>query len=150
VGIKIVTENRKARFDYSILETFEAGMVLRGSEVKSLRNGGCQLKDSYVVFQNTELYLQNAHISIYTASAHHNHAPERKRKLLMHRKEIERLASRVQEKGLSLIPLKVYFKEGKAKVEIALAKGKKRFDKRESIKSKDVARELNQQKRKIR
>lgn len=146
MGIKIVSENRKARHDYSILDTFEAGIVLTGSEVKSLRDGNCQLKDSYVVFHGSEMYLQNAHIGVYKAASYNTHAPERKRKLLMHRQQIDRLASQVQEKGLTLIPLKVYFKEGKAKVELALGKGKKHHDKRESIKSREVARQLSRYK----
>ncbi len=142
-GIKIVTENRKARFDYSIIDTFEAGMELRGSEVKSLRDGGCQLKDSYVVFVGAQMYLQNAHISVYKASSYNNHEPERRRRLLMHRHEIDKLAAQVQEKGLSLIPLKLYFKNGRAKIQIALAKGKKAPDKRASIKDRDVKRDLS-------
>lgn len=146
-GIKIVTENRKAWHDYTITDKYEAGMVLTGSEVKSLRNGQCQLKDSYVVFQNGEMFLQNAHISIYTASSYNNHPPERKRKLLMHAHEMKRLDAQVQEKGLTLIPLKVYFKNGRAKVELALAKGKKSHDKRDAIKSRDVDRQLQKVKR---
>jgi SsrA-binding protein len=142
-GIKIVTENRKARHDYSILDTYEAGMELRGSEVKSLRNGQCQLKDSYVVFMNNQMYLQNAHISVYSASSYNNHEPERRRRLLMHRHEMDRLASQVQEKGLSIVPLKIYFKDGRAKIELALAKGKKAHDKRDSIKAKDVQRDIS-------
>jgi SsrA-binding protein len=149
-GIKIVSENRKARFDYSILDTFEAGMELRGSEVKSLRAGNCQLKDSYVAFVGDQMYLQNAHIGVYTASSYNNHEPERRRRLLMHRREIDRLASQVQEKGLTLVPLKVYFKNGRAKVELALAKGKKAHDKRDSIKARDVQRDLSQRVRRTR
>lgn len=149
-AIKIVAENRKARFDYTILDTFEAGMELKGSEVKSLRDGSCQLKDSYVVFSRGEMYLQNAHISVYKASSYNNHAPERKRRLLMHRHEIDRISSQVQEKGLTLIPLKVYFKKGRAKVELALGKGKKARDKRDSIKERDVKRDLSQSTRRER
>lgn len=149
-GIKIVTENRKARFDYAILDTFEAGLELRGSEVKSLRNGNCQLKDSYVAFIKNEMFLQNAHIGIYLASSHNNHAPERKRRLLMHRHEIDRINSQVQEKGLTVIPLKVYFKNGRAKIELAMAKGKKFRDKRASIKERDVKRDISQQTRRSR
>lgn len=142
-GIKIVTENRKARFDYSIIEKFEAGMALKGSEVKSLRAGQCQLKDSYVVFLGNEMYLQNAHISEYKASSYNNHPPERRRKLLMKRHEIDKLAAEVQEKGLTIVPLKVYFSKGIAKIEIAVVKGKKAHDKRDSIKERDVKRELS-------
>ena len=124
-GIKIVTENRKARFDYSILEKFEAGMALKGSEVKSLRDGQAQLKDSYIVFHRGEMYLQNAHISPYKPSSYNNHEPERKRKLLMKRAEINKLDAQVQEKGLAIVPLKIYFSKGVAKIEIALVRGKK-------------------------
>jgi SsrA-binding protein len=146
-GIKIVTENRKVWHDYTVLDKYEAGMVLTGSEVKSLRNGQCQLKDSYVVFQNGEMYLQNAHISVYKASSYNNHAPERKRKLLMHAHEVRKLDSQTQEKGLTLVPLKVYFKNGRAKVEIALVKGKKQHDKRDAIKTRDIDRQLQKEKR---
>lgn len=142
MSIKIVAENRKARHDYTIVDTFEAGLVLTGSEVKSLRNGQCQLKDSYVVFDRAEMYLQNAHISVYKSSSYNNHHPERKRKLLMHRDQINKLSGQVIEKGLTIVPLKVYFKESRAKVELALVKGKKAHDKRDSIKSRDVERDL--------
>lgn len=147
---KIVAENRKARFDYHILETYEAGIVLSGSEVKSLRQGGLQLKDSYVEVLRDELFLQNAHISVYKASSYNNHFPERKRKLLMHRRQIDKIGAQVREKGLAIVPLKVYFSGGRAKVEIAIVKGKKAFDKRESIKTRDVNRDLAQTKRKDR
>lgn len=132
--------NRKARFDYSILETFEAGLVLTGSEVKSLRTGNCQLKDSYLVFRKSEPYIQNAYISPYRPAAERNHDPERKRKLLLNSYEIKRLLGQLHQKGLSCVPLKVYFKNGKAKVEIALVKGKKRGDKREVLKRKEMDR----------
>ncbi|HEX4922457.1 MAG TPA: SsrA-binding protein SmpB [Bdellovibrionales bacterium] len=143
MSIKIVTENRKARFDYTIIEKFEAGMALMGSEVKSMREGHVQLKDSYVVFTRGEMYLQNAHISEYKPSSYNNHAPERKRKLLMKRHEIDKLEAAVVEKGLTIVPLKIYFSKGIAKVEIALVKGKKVHDKRDSIKDRDVKRELS-------
>jgi len=143
VGIKIISENRKARHDYHILETFEAGMVLQGSEVKSAKNGQMQLKDSYVEFLNNEMFLIHAHISPYNASSYNNHEPERKRKLLMKRSEIERLYAKVKEKGLSIVPLKVYLKKGYIKVEIAFVKGKQAHDKRDSIKKRDVDRELS-------
>lgn len=150
MGIKIVSENRKARFDYHIIDSFEAGMVLTGSEVKSLRAGSCTLKDSYVAFVGTDAYVQKMNIAIYTASSYNNHEPERRRKLLMHRQELDRLAAAIQEKGYTCVPLKVYFKEGRAKIEIALAKGKLKGDKRESIKSRDVKREIQQSIRKNR
>ena len=142
VGIKIITENRKARFDYQVVETFEAGIVLQGSEVKSLRNNQCQLKDSYVAFVGDEAYLQNAHISEYKHSSYNNHAPERRRKLLMHRRELEKLYGQMREKGLSCVPLKLYFKRGKVKVEVALVRGKQKADKRDTIKKRDASREV--------
>lgn len=142
MGIKIVSENRKARYDYEIIETIEAGMVLMGSEVKSLREGACQLKDSYVVFRGEEAYLQGVHISPYKASSYNNHAPERLRKLLLHKEQLKKISKQVQAKGLSCVPLKVYFKEGKAKVEIALVRGKKAHDKRETIKKREANREM--------
>lgn len=141
-GIKVIAENKKARHDYEILDTFEAGLSLLGSEVKSLRNGQCNLKDSYVSFIGEEAFLQNAHISVYNASSYNNHDPERLRKLLMHRAEIDRLYSSVREKGLSLVPLKLYFKKGYIKAEIALARGKNKGDKRESAKTRDANREI--------
>lgn len=142
MGIKIVSENRKARYDYEIIETIEAGLVLMGSEVKSLREGACQLKDSYVVFRGEEAYLQGVHISPYKASSYNNHAPERLRKLLLHKEQLKKISKQVQAKGLSCVPLKVYFKEGKAKVEIALVRGKKAHDKRETIKKREANREM--------
>lgn len=142
MGIKIVIENRKVRFDYHVVETFEAGMVLLGSEVKSLRNGQCQLKDSYVVFVGEEAFLQNSHISVYNQASYNNHEPERKRKLLLHRAELKRLSGQVQEKGLSCVPLKIYFKEGKAKVELALVRGKSKGDKRETTKTREANRQM--------
>jgi SsrA-binding protein len=150
VGIKVITDNRKAGFDYQILETFESGIVLTGTEVKSIRDGHVQLKDSYVDIHNGELFLISVHISPYKTGGHSNHAPERKRKLLMKREQIDRLDSKVREKGLSIVPLKIYLKEGLVKVEIALAKGKKSHDKREAIKRRDVDRELLKLKRKAR
>jgi SsrA-binding protein len=149
-GIKIIAENRKARFDYMIIDTYEAGLVLTGSEVKSLRNAQCQLKDAYVAFRGHEAYLQNAHIGVYQASSYNNHEPERIRKLLLNHSELIKLNAAITEKGLSCIPLKMYFKKGKAKVEIALAKGKKKGDKRESIKSRDSDREIQRTMRKDR
>lgn len=149
-GIKIITENRKARFDYAIIDKYEAGIVLKGSEVKSLRDGHVQLKDSYVAFYNGEMFLQNAHINVYKPSSYNNHEPERKRKLLMNRNEIDKLDSQVQEKGLTIVPLKMYFSKGRVKVEIATAKGKKRHDKRDAIKERDVNRALGQTMRKSR
>lgn len=142
MGILIISENKKARFDYHIIETFEAGLQLTGSEVKSMRARQAQLKDSYVAFVGNEAFLQNAHISEYKNSSYNNHAPERLRKLLMHRSEIDEIYAALRERGLSCVPLKLYFKEGRAKVEIALVKGKKAHDKREAIKKRDVSAEL--------
>lgn len=142
MSIWIVHENRKARFDYEILETFEAGLVLRGSEVKSLRDKNIQLKDAYISIRRGEAWLQNAHIAEYRASSYNNHEPERLRKLLLHAHEVDEINGAIREKGLTCIPLKVYFKKGKAKIEIALAKGKKAHDKRDSIKTRDAKAQL--------
>ena len=141
-GIKIICNNRKARHDYTIEDTLEAGLVLKGSEVKSLRAGRANLKDSYADVRGEEIYLVGTHISPYDPAAHLNHDPERDRKLLLHRKEIGKLIGKVNERGLTLIPLKMYFKRGKAKVEIALAKGKRQYDKRETLKRKEADREM--------
>jgi SsrA-binding protein len=141
-NIKVVCRNKKARFDYEILEVMEAGMVLLGTEVKSLRQGRANLKDSYARIKDGELYLMQSHISPYTHAFHDNHQPDRVRKLLMHKREIKRLQGKTQEKGLTLVPLKIYFKDGKAKVELALARGKRIYDKRESLKRKTEQREL--------
>ncbi|MEZ0390869.1 MAG: SsrA-binding protein SmpB [Pseudobdellovibrionaceae bacterium] len=142
MGILLISENKKARFDYHIVETFEAGLVLTGSEVKSLRERQVQLKDSYVSFIGSEAFLQNAHIAEYKNSSYNNHAPERLRKLLLNRRELEEIFAALREKGLTCVPLKIYFKEGRAKLEVALVKGKKQHDKREAIKKRDVSMEL--------
>jgi len=144
VSILIISDNRKARFDYQVLETYEAGLVLLGSEVKSIRNKQIQLKDSYISFVGEEAFLQNAHISEYKSSSYNNHAPERLRKLLLHRNQIDKIYAAIREKGLSCVPLKIYFKDGRIKLEIALVKGKKLHDKRESIKTREATRELKQ------
>ena len=140
--IKIIADNRKARFDYQIIESYEAGISLKGSEVKSLRAGQCVLKDSYISFKNHEAFLQKAHIPAYKPSSYNNHNPERLRKLLLHNYELQKIAAAIQEKSLACIPLKIYFYKGKVKLEIGLAKGKKKHDKRELIKKRDVNREL--------
>ncbi len=143
---KIICKNKKAFHDYFVEETFEAGIVLVGTEVKSLRLGKAQLVDSYAVFKGEELYLLNAHIAPYSHAARDNHDATRSRKLLLHKKELLRLLGKVNERGLSLVPLKLYFKNGKVKAEIGLVKGKKLHDKRETLKKKsmekDVEREL--------
>lgn len=142
VTIKLVSENKKARFDFHIDDTYEAGIELTGSEVKSLRAGDINLKDSYIAFKNGEAFLQNAHISVYRASSYNNHTPERLRRLLLNKTELMKIERAIHEKGFTCVPLKVYFKNGWAKVEIGLAKGKKAGDKRESAKAKDASREL--------
>lgn len=149
-AIKLITENRKARHDYLLEDTFEAGLELQGSEVKSLRKGDANLKDSYVIMVNGQAYLQNAHISVYKASSYMNHEPERKRKLLLNANELGRISKAIEGKGYSCVPTKIYFKGSWAKVEIALAKGKKSGDKREALKNRDADRELAQAKRKTR
>lgn len=141
--IKIVTDNRRARHEYTIIETYEAGIALTGTEVKSLRNGRANIQDSYARIENGELILHDMHISPYEQGNRFNHEPRRPRRLLMHRYEIQRLYGKVREKGLTLIPLKVYFNErGRAKVELALAKGKRLYDKREAIAARDAQREI--------
>ncbi len=142
-GIKIICENRKARHNYSIEERFEAGIVLRGTEVKSLRNGKANLQDSYAIFKNTELYLLNAHISPYEMGNRENHDPLRTRKLLMSRAELDKLWGRAEIKGNAVIPLKMYFKKGIVKVEIGLGKGKKLYDKRSTEKEREMKRDLD-------
>lgn len=142
-GIKIISDNKKARFNYTIEDTLEVGMVLLGSEIKSLREGACQLKDSYVIIQNAELFLINSHISQFKASSYNNHEPERKRKLLAHKAEIEKIDHKVTASSYTLVPTKIYFKKGRVKLEIALARGKKQHDKRQSIKNADAKREID-------
>lgn len=141
-NIKVVCQNKKARYDYEIIEVIEAGMVLLGTEVKSLRQGRANLKDSYARIKDGELFLMQCHISPYTHAYYDNHEPDRVRKLLVHKREIKRLQGKTQEKGLTLVPLKIYFKDGKAKVELALARGKRSYDKRETLKRKTEEREL--------
>lgn len=142
MSILVIQDNKKARFDYEILETFEAGIVLTGSEVKSLRDKSVQLKDSYISFINDEAFLQNAHISPYKASSYNNHEPERLRKLLLHRDELEKIFGKIKEKGLSCVPLKIFFKKGLVKLDIALVRGKKLHDKRETIKNREASKKL--------
>ncbi len=141
-GIKIVAQNRKARHDYFIEENYEAGMVLQGTEVKALREGKVNLKDGYARITDGELFLLDVHISPYAFGNRLNHDPLRPRKLLMHGREIHRLTGKVQQKGYSLIPLSIYFSRGRAKVSLALAKGKKLYDKRESLRRKAMEKEV--------
>ncbi len=146
-GTKVVASNRRARRNYTIVDTVEAGLVLAGSEVKSLRAGRLELKDSYAHIDKGEAFLVGAHIAPYDFSREGGHEPERPRKLLLHRREIDRLAGQIAEKGLTLIPLQVYFKDGKAKVELGLAKGKTSYDKRETLKERDAQREMERAQR---
>jgi SsrA-binding protein len=145
MGEKIIAINRKARHDYEILESFEAGMALTGTEVKSLREGRVNLKDSYARVENGEVFLVNSHISPYSHGNIQNHEPLRERKLLLHKSEIKRLRGKTEERGLTLVPLKIYFVQGRAKVELALARGKKQYDKREQIKRRDADREIERE-----
>ncbi len=138
-----IAVNRRARHDFFIEETYEAGLVLTGSEVKSLRDGRANLKDSYGRIDRDEVWLFNAHISPYGPASQFSHEPTRTRKLLLHRKEIERLAGRVKERGFTLIPLRLYFKKGRVKVELGLARGKKQFDKRAAIRDRELQREAD-------
>ncbi|MDK2822034.1 MAG: SsrA-binding protein [Clostridia bacterium] len=141
--VKIVTDNRRARHEYDIKETFEAGIALTGTEVKSLRTGKANITDSYARVENGEVILYEMHVSPYEKGNRFNHEPRRPRRLLMHKYEIRRLYGKVREKGLTLIPLKVYFNErGKAKVELALVKGKRLYDKRQDIAARDAQREI--------
>ena len=140
-GDKTVATNREAYFNYHILETYECGIALTGTEVKSIREGRCNLKDSYGQVREGEAWLFNAHISPYSHGHRDNHEPTRARKLLLHKNEINRLAGKAQEKGLTLVPTKMYFKNGRVKVEIAIAKGKKLYDKRETERRREADRE---------
>ena len=149
-GEKVITTNRKAHHDYHILERMEAGIALRGTEVKSLRAGRVNLKDSYVEARDGEMTLIGTHISPYEAGNRFNHEPERPRKLLLHRREILRWGQKAREKGLTLVPLRLYFKNGKVKVEIALVKGKRSYDKREAIATRESQRELDRARKEAR
>ena len=140
-GLKIISNNRKARFNYFFKEFFEAGIVLLGSEVKSLRDGKANISESYAFDENGEIYLVNSHIPSYKESSYNNHDPKRNRKLLLNKREINKLLGRINREGYTLIPTKLYFKKGKAKVEIAVAKGKKQYDKRQVKKKRDWDRE---------
>ncbi len=141
-GEKLVCVNRRAKFDYHIEDTYEAGMVLLGSEVKSLRDGKASLGDSYAKIVGGEVYLVNCHVSPYKQAGVHNHEPLRERKLLLNKREIKKLIGRTAERGYTLVPLRIYFSGGRAKVELALAKGKKLHDKREALKRETIKREM--------
>ncbi len=144
-AIKIVADNRKVRHDYHVHESYEAGIVLTGTEVKSLRAGKANLKDSYARIENLELILHNMHISPYDAGNRFNHEPLRNRKLLMHRSEIDKLIGKTQEKGYTLVPLKLYFTHGIAKIQIGLVTGKKNYDKRQDMAERDAKREMDRE-----
>ena len=146
-GEKAISTNRKARHDFEILETYEAGLVLRGTEVKSLREGQVNFKDSYASIDRGEAWLVGCHIAPYHHGTDANHDPDRSRKLLLHRREIERLLGKVAERGLTLVPLRLYFKEGRVKVELGLARGKKLHDKRASIRERESRREMEKETR---
>jgi len=150
MGEKLVVQNRRAHHDYFILEKIEAGIELRGTEVKSLRAGGMTLKDSYAEVRDGEMYLVGSHISPYEKGNIYNHDPERNRRLLLHKREIVKLGAKVAEKGLTLVPLRVYFKEGRAKVELGLCRGKHTVDKRDTIREREVLREADRAMRDIR
>jgi SsrA-binding protein len=142
-GTKLITSNKKARRDYHIAETFEAGLVLVGTEVKSLRDGKASLAEAYARISGDEMYLVGAHIPEYKHGNRANHEPTRARKLLLHRREIERLRGKVQEKGFTMIPLRLYWRGGRAKVEIALGRGKRDYDRREDIAKREANREMD-------
>jgi SsrA-binding protein len=141
-GRKLIAQNRKARHDYTVVDTYEAGLVLTGTEVKSLRAGRASLVDGFATVSDGEVWLQGVHIPEYTQGTWTNHEPRRRRKLLLHRAEIERLVGRTRESGLTLVPLALYFKDGLVKVEIALARGKRSYDKRQDLARRDAQREI--------
>jgi SsrA-binding protein len=142
MGIKVIATNRKARHQYHFHDTYEAGLVLKGSEIKSIRAGRVSLQEGFVLFDGGEAWLVNVHIAQYDPASRQNHEPKRRRKLLLHRREIDRLYGRTQEKGYTIVPTKLYLKDGRAKVEIALVKGKKLYDKRQTIAERDSKRQV--------
>ena len=141
-GQKVIVSNRKARHDYAILDTYEAGIMLMGTEVKSLRLGRASLVDAFATVDDGEIFLRNLHIPEYTQGSWTNHEPKRTRKLLLHKSEIERLIGKTREGGLTLVPLRMYFSDGKVKVELALARGKRSYDKRQDMAKRDAQREI--------
>ena len=149
-GRKVVASNRKARHNYDILETWECGVVLTGSEVKSLRAGQVQLKDAYGEVRRGEIWLENLHIAPYQFAREGGHDPERPRKLLLHKREIDALIGKVNEQGLTLVPLLIYFSQGLAKVELALARGRRKYDKRQAIRAREEQREMDRARRRAR
>lgn len=149
MNIKVVSTNRKAKHDYFIIDTYEAGLVLRGTEIKSIREGQISLAEAYVRTDGTEAWLVDAYIAPYKQASIHNHDPKRARKLLLHGREIQDLYESVKQKGLTIIPLRIYLKDGLAKVEIAIARGKKKYDKRADIARRDAEREIERNLRRI-
>ncbi|MEE8331346.1 MAG: SsrA-binding protein SmpB [Acidimicrobiia bacterium] len=149
-GRKVVASNRKARHDYDVIETFEAGLQLIGSEVKSLRAGSVQIKDGFAMVRGGEAWLENVHIAPYQFAREGGHDPERSRKLLLKRREIDRLAGTLAEKGLTLVPLSIYFSDGLAKVELGLVKGRRMYDKRQAIRQREEQREMDRAVRRTR
>lgn len=143
MDIKTVSKNRKALFEYSILDTLEAGISLKGSEIKSIRAGQVSLQEAYILIEKSETWLVNSHIASYDAASYANHDPKRPRRLLLHKKEIYDLGMSVKQKGVTIIPIRMYLKEGRAKLEIAIAKGKKLYDKRQDIAEKDMKRDID-------
>ncbi|MFH1830374.1 MAG: SsrA-binding protein SmpB [Pseudomonadota bacterium] len=141
--IKIIAKNKKAFFDYHIEDKFEAGLVLEGSEVKSLRDGKASLSDSFAIIKNAEVWLLHAHIAQYAPASYANHEPKRARKLLMHKAQIIKLTTKLKERGYTLVPTMIYFKKGRAKVELGVAHGKRKYDKRAAIKARESKRELS-------
>lgn len=145
---KIIANNKKAKFEYTILDTLEAGIILLGTEVKSLREGRCSLSEGYITEENGELFLKNVNISAYKHGNINNHEPLRKRKLLLHNKEIRKIIKNIKEKGITVIPLKLYFKGSLIKIEIGICKGKKLYDKRETIKERDTKKSIEREMKK--
>lgn len=143
MGIKIIATNRKAHHDYFLTDRFEAGLVLIGSEIKSIRAGQISIKEAYIQTDGKEAWLVNAHIAPYARASHYNHEPKRPRKILLHKKEITQLWNQVRQKGVTIIPTQVYLKDGRAKIEIAIAKGKRKYDKRQAIAKRDAQREID-------
>lgn len=141
MGTKLIARNRKAKFEYFILEKFEAGIVLRGSEIKSVRAGHISINEAYVMIENMQAYLVDSHISLYEQAARSSHEPKRRRTLLLHKREIKELWNAVRQKGVTIVPICVYFKDGLAKIEVAIAKGKRIYDKRQAIAARDLERE---------
>lgn len=148
---KVITVNRKAFYEYEIIEKFEAGMALTGSEVKSIREGKVNLKDSYITLRNMEAFLLNSHISMYSNASYNNHDPERDRKLLLNKRELQKLDKKIKTKGVTIVPLRMYFSlKGKVKLEIAMAKGKHSYDKKQTLKDRDIQRDTERQMRSFR